>query len=250
MYLFQPFLIFRSGFWENGSGVNSSGDRVTLTFFSSSVVYNLIKRRLSQSPSSSAHPGVGIAFFYCQANQSEKQNARYILGSLLKQLIRQAHLATESRQRKVIKNYYDNHRNLRSHSLIDLDVFLSHLLFMVEVFDDVYIIVDGLDECTARDKLLQLLTVQSPSNMHVFASSRPEKDIEVMFKEYPQLKMDEAGLKLDISKHIDYRLAHDPALKMIKSNLKSEIKDKLLEKVGHMLVRNRVLRLTCWLGSY
>lgn len=117
----SPISNFHSGYWENNPYINSPSNTIIPTLFSSSIIYNLIKRRLSQLSSLSVHPRIGLAFFYCHANQSEKQNARYILGSLLKPLIHQAHLTQESRQRKVINTYYDNHRNALRNAVANIE---------------------------------------------------------------------------------------------------------------------------------
>lgn len=117
-------------------------------------------------------------------------------------------------------------------------MFLFVLLCLSRVFEDVYIVIDGLDECaTPRDNLLSLLlTLGSSPHMHIFISSRFESDINAALLKKPRLAMEKEFVKLDIAKHIDCRLDYDDRLKTMTPDLKNEVRVKLLEKSDGMLV--------------
>jgi hypothetical protein len=58
---------------------------------------------------------------------------------------------------------------------------------ILDKFLQVYIMIDALDECTDREKTLNWVnklisdTICKPSNLHVVVTSRPERDIDVIF---------------------------------------------------------------------
>lgn len=117
-----------------------------------------------------------------------------------------------------------------------LDYLMSYLIRISNVFDDVFLIVDGLDQCQGgnREAFLIMLEDLSNSDMHILACSRLEKDIGDAFSGKSHIEMDQEGVNHDIILYIDSRLNYERRLKKIRSELKHEIREKLLQKSAGM----------------
>lgn len=186
--------------------------------YSSSIINELSKEHYNDST-------VGIAFFYCDGNYPEKQDVQYILGSIARQLF------IPSRGSSA---HFKHLQTLRTRIPISLEVLLSTMEMISSSFNRVYIIVDGLDECANRKKLLHILSTLKTEKLNLFLTSRYEKDIEIAFRDKEKLAMDEKCIQTDIGKHIEWMLEQNPQLSHIKPQLKQDIKTKLMMKSNGM----------------
>ena len=103
----------------------------------------------------------------------------------------------------------------------------------------VFLIVDALDECTDRVKLLEQLhlLIKESSKFNIFVTSREEIDLETSLDHLPRLSLSENSE--DINLYIDHRLGDLIALKEIRirnPSLKSEIHDSISAKADGMYV--------------
>jgi ankyrin repeat domain-containing protein 50 len=113
-----------------------------------------------------------------------------------------------------------------------------------EQLDDIYIVVDALDECPTskgeRKELLELIRdiiALSPSKIHLLVTSRPEFDIKEMLSSSPTvspLSIQNTEIKADIKKYIAHQLATDLKLKGWSSDVKLLIEDHLTKKANGM----------------
>ncbi|KAK4178751.1 hypothetical protein QBC36DRAFT_324068 [Triangularia setosa] len=137
---------------------------------------NAIQRTLTLRHSNSA---VGVGYFYFTFNDASKQNTSSILRSLILQFINQLKsdnpaLGQLSRLRNV--NTYAN-------PTPSDPALLSVLRTLIRQFDNVYIILDGLDESPRKSYRGHLLdTIQeirdwSDSRLHLLVASRDEPGI-------------------------------------------------------------------------
>ena len=173
---------------------------------------------------------MGVAFFYCDGNYPEKQDARYIFGSLLRQFGTIAY-STHKTDMKHLEALYQ--RTGRGGSL-PLDVVLSMLMWMSRMFHRAYVVIDGLDECEIRKTLLSSLTRLAKDNLNILVTSRLEKDIEKSLVERPNMEMDNMHVQQDISAHIDWVLSTHENFEDIDDGLKNEIAQKLRERNNGM----------------
>src|ERR1700728_1695230 len=77
----------------------------------------------------------------------------------------------------------------------------SVLLTILETFDDIYIVLDALDECTERKDLLKWIkqmTSWKKNKLHLLTTSRPEEDIA---KNLRLLDPDHVDIKRDLVTH-------------------------------------------------
>lgn len=184
---------------------------------------------------------IGVAFFYCDANNSEKQEARYILGSLVKQLLPTPSLGEGSTLMEHLESLYE--RNGCGGSP-PLDTLLFTLEWISSTYERVYVIIDGLDECDKRKSIVKHLSKLVTNVVNLFVTSRPETDIEKAFEGRPNMTMDDEQLQQDITAHVKWTLDNDEDFADIAIQLKDEIAQKLQQKNAGMYFPGRQNILT------
>lgn len=119
--------------------------------------------------------------------------------------------------------------------ITSLHATLQHI---ISGFDKAYIIIDSLDECANREKLLAWIkmTIEKTDNLHLLVTSRPERDIESLLGWLAWNSMNVAAVAAnsDIKAYIDVKLD----LPKWKNNpgLQNLIRTTLLEKANGMYV--------------
>ncbi|KAJ7460256.1 ankyrin repeat-containing domain protein [Mycena latifolia] len=113
-----------------------------------------------------------IAFFYFDTNNSGQQTVTHLLCSLVTQLSVQT--PTPDTTLAALWASY-----ARGQQLPTISALISEALIPIlrEFTQPVYIVIDALDECSERDKLLKLITqiiYAHLSNVHLLLTSRPE----------------------------------------------------------------------------
>ena len=163
-----------------------------------------------------------MAFFYCNGNVPEKREARYILGSLIRQILSSCSLESENPQRRRLDKLYEVNQ-----SMMPIPDMLASIESLSNFYEETTIIVDGLDECSRPTDVASALS-QLSTNIKVLCTSRHETEIAEEFSDMSELSMNEAAIQADIGSYIDTRLANDSHLHKIKSNLKRHLKERLL----------------------
>jgi hypothetical protein len=113
------------------------------------------------------------------------------------------------------------------------------LLLILEAFDDVFVILDALDECAERKELLEWIkemTSWRKGKLHLLATSRPVEDIAKYLRSLDpgRVCMMEDLITDDIEKYIDTSLHRDDAFEHWGDEVKATIKSKLLVNAGGM----------------
>ncbi|EAQ90491.1 hypothetical protein CHGG_02426 [Chaetomium globosum CBS 148.51] len=143
---------------------------------SSTIIQHTLRHRRS-------NPAIGIAFFYFTFNDDAKQDTSAMLRALILQLAPQLQLHTTT----TTTNNKDAllprlHQNYRGGTPPD-PALLDTLHQLITRFDDVYIILDALDESPRhkhREDLLQALAEMRSwpgPELHLLVTSRDEQDI-------------------------------------------------------------------------
>jgi len=126
-------------------------------------------------------------------------------------------------------------KDSRQYSATDL---LQSLVLLLEraaaVYEAVYLIVDGLDECGDRRPLINSLLSLTTRKINLLITSRPEQDIEKAFHGKPFVRMDINGIREDIVKHVNWKLNKDDSFPNFGEGLKCEIQARLTEKHAGM----------------
>jgi len=113
----------------------------------------------------------GFAFFYCNGNsQHLTSDSEVVFSSLLKQLVTQ-YFSKGSKQSVI-----DAIRTRFADGVTFSRAFvLSSLNWISEYFSDIYVVIDGVDECSDREAFCESLgSWVKISKLQVLVASRPE----------------------------------------------------------------------------
>ncbi|KIJ29761.1 hypothetical protein M422DRAFT_188004 [Sphaerobolus stellatus SS14] len=106
--------------------------------------------------------------------------------------------------------------------------------------EHIYIVLDALDECSDRIKLLGWLknvTETRGKNLHLLMTSREERDIDQSLRSIPEVVgrcLNDEPSNDDISSYIDWFLSVHYDLRDINESMQNEVKRRLLEKSSGM----------------
>ena len=140
---------------------------------------------------------------------------------------------------KVLVNLYAHCGNgHKEPTLGDLQNTLQRIL---GGFSSAFIILDALDECLEREKLLNwiqtfILGKDKNIGLHIIVTSRPEQEIEDKFKFYHYLDLIEESENHDLVAYLDYQLQNDSDLQKWNSDTQAQIKLTLEKQANGMYV--------------
>jgi hypothetical protein len=170
-----------------------------------------------------------LAYFYFDFNTTAKQDISHCLSSIIAQLCGQT-----SSIRVDIRHFYER-CNYGKHRAALGD--LKNMLFkVIEDMNDVFIVLDALDESPkngGREQLLATISdimVHSCPSLHMLVTSRRESDIEealLPMLTSPALSVQGSGLDLDMKLYISWQLATDPQLRKWSRDVNTEIESCL-----------------------
>ena len=152
-----------------------------------------------------SEPRIGIAFFYFTFNDELKRDESAMLRALLLQLSTQLQDGHAD-----LVRLYDSYKTGTTPSR----VLIEYLRRLVERFQDVFIMLDALDE-SPRDGLrehvldaLETMRKWGLQGLHLFVTSRDERDIHESFdpSTNQQVAMQNPGIDKDIADFISGRL--------------------------------------------
>jgi Cdc6-like AAA superfamily ATPase len=161
------------------------------TMISSIVVDHLFKKFGND-------PGTGIAFLYCNFWQQKEQRLIDLFFSLLKQFFQRQPLLPECVTRL--------HREWAYSESFDL---VSDALYQVVAsFSRAFIVIDGLDECSATDGVLsrfmkELFSLQANTGCRIFATSRPILGIPEEFQRQGSSILKIRASEEDMQRYLD-----------------------------------------------
>ena len=140
---------------------------------------------------------------------------------------------------KVLVNLYARCGN--GHQEPTLDDLQNTLERILDGFSSTFIILDALDECAEREKLLnwiQTFMLEKGINLglHLMVTSRPEQEIEDKFKSYHYLDLVEESENHDLVTYLDYQLQNDSDLQKWNFDTQQQIKLTLMKKADGMYV--------------
>ena len=183
-----------------------------------------------------------LAFFYCDFRENEKRDLRGLLSSLLVQLCHQSDSYCH-----ILSSFRSEHANGSQHP--SDDELMQCLKDILEVPNQapVYLIVDGLDECSnasdmpsPREKVLTLfkrLVGFNLPNLRLCVTSRPEIDIKVTLEPLTFCSVslhDESEQREDIDNYIRSVVNTDPKMERWKATDKELVIDVLIKKSDGM----------------
>ena len=171
--------------------------------------------------------GVGVAYLYCELTSNEEQPHVALIASLLKQLSQQRpYLPINVRQ------LYERHRRCNSHpSPEDL---IRELDVVIQLFDEVIIVIDAIDECarkSAASLLRSLAALQVTRGIKLLVSSQ---NSEALAGILPHTKLEIRAQEVDICKYLQ---VHLPEFVSRDSDLQERIKTAITSAADGMYVQ-------------
>lgn len=160
-----------------------------------------------------------------------------MIATFIKQLSRRKeHLPNELE--KIFDIY---HKDFRKPGFPELE---QLFLAVVKGFSQVFVVLDGLDECNLKQRKELLPFIQKAVTrsgiVKLFVTSRKEADIERAFADVTTIQIEATKVDEDIKSYVgselDRRLG-DGSLKIKDPGLKKEILDALLSKAEGMYVK-------------
>ena len=196
-------------------------------FIRSSIINHLSK----------SQPSLATAYFFFDGRDSQKKLQLH--DKLIPSLIWQFSLKCGNGVPKVLADLYSYcGRGYQQPSLDDL-----HNVFQVILggFDSAYIILDALDECSERDKVLDwvqtvILHKNENCRLHLITTSRPEKEINDKLNSYPCVDLAEASENHNIVAYLNYQLWNDSEWQKWNQGIQDEIKSTLIKQADGMYV--------------
>ena len=185
---------------------------------------------------------MSLAFFYFDFREDEKRDLRGLLSSVLVQLCHQSNSYCQ-----ILSRFYSEHANGSQHP--GDDELMQCLKDILEVSGQapVYLIVDGVDECSKtsdlpspREKVLMLLenlVDLQLLNLRICVTSRPEIDIKVALEPltFRSISLhDESEQRKDIDSYIRSVINMDLKMRRWKAADKELVIDVLIKKSDGM----------------
>ncbi|KAF8512683.1 hypothetical protein JB92DRAFT_264456 [Gautieria morchelliformis] len=195
------------------------------------ILCSTIIREISDH--SKSDPSIAVAFFYFDFRGKDIEPPS-LLRALIKQLYLQSARAPAKTSDYLMKLFSDKENGQGSLSPEELK---STLKSIISTFENVYIILDALDECPDRHRFLGLIKEIHGWNfdtLHLLATSRDEKDIEKTLRDLVshQVSMDEGLVDSDIRAYVSNRLKDDNKLSKYSAEKKETIENTLTWNVS------------------
>ena len=183
-----------------------------------------------------------LAYFYFDFKDTEKQDSRALLSSLLIQLADHSDIFFD-----VLFSLYSAHKDGSERPTDNSLAACLKAMLKLTGQTPIYLVIDALDECpndtgipSSRERVLELvreLVELRLPNLRLCITSRPEFDIHTMLKPLASQQMslhDERGQKQDIIDYITSVLHSDKKMKKWRDDDKNMVVEKLSEKADGM----------------
>ncbi|KAI0420326.1 ankyrin repeat-containing domain protein [Xylaria grammica] len=205
------------------------------SIISSSVVKHLQERYTSD-------PEYAFAYFFFSFSDRERQKVDIMLSSLIRQL----YVCRPDTPQSIKELGAYKQKGERP----DTKTLENALMATTSGFSSVSLVIDALDECPTvheeRSKLLSTLSRVSaklPDNIHIFLTSRAERDIRVaidairsppsLSRTAIDLTVDQEGVNHDIGLYVDSRLGSSNYSSW-PDDVKTKVKDELIRRADGM----------------
>ena len=180
---------------------------------------------------------LATAYFFFDGRDSQKDLQLH--DKLIRSLIWQFCLKLQNAMPEVLVNLYTRCGN--GYQMPSTSSLQDTLQKILDAFSSVYIVLDALDECTEREKVLnwaKSFISQKNKNLglHLIITSWPEKEIDDKFKGYPYVNLVEESGGCDIVAYLDHQLDQDSDLQEWDLETQEKIKSTLMKQADGMYV--------------
>jgi hypothetical protein len=191
---------------------------------SSSVIEDLSGQFRSNTP-------LAVAFYYFDFNDNGKRDVNSLARALLAQLLTQC----PSNARCID----ELHSQIQYGQKRDIDFLLGVLREFVQSFEQTYIVIDALDECSECEELMKFIEVVhgwESAQLHIFATSRQLPEIEETIRERATdcICLQESNIMQDITMFVQQRLDSDRKFQKWPLDVRAEIQGALIKGASGM----------------
>lgn len=147
---------------------------------------------------------VGLVFHYCRFSSAMSLSSTRLIGSLVVQLLRQAHFPDDVMAS--IETLYTKHQ--RKSTTADFQEVKTLFLQLALYFESVFLIIDGLDEMTDRWDILDLLESLSSTDavFKVLVASRGEMDLNNAFSYFCRVTISAQDTADDLRRYVSHQV--------------------------------------------
>lgn len=182
----------------------------------------------------SQKPTTGAAFFFCDYRNEESLKPAGVLGALASQLARQKDDAFD-----LLQSYYDDLHPVNSlPRKADSDDLRALVGKMSEQFDQVIMVVDGVDECgDSMDEVAETLSdlANSTNLISMAIFSRHDAAIASQIGDFKRISIEARSGDIDLYVRAELEsLVRRSRLRVTNEILKDEIREALVEKAHGM----------------
>jgi hypothetical protein len=172
-----------------------------------------------------------VAYYYFDFADIATQKSEGLIRSLITQLS-----AKSNGLSPAVSALYSNHSNGEQQP--SRSSLISCLKQLLEDTNEAFILVDALDECTDRNKLLDLIEQihEWDDSLHLLAISRKETDIYDALSPMVSISacIQNEDIKEDIRLYVREEIKTDRALKKRSLEVRKHIEDTLIEQAHGM----------------
>ena len=192
--------------------------KLTNHLFSSSIVQKL-KFEANGLPRS------GIAYFFFDGRDSQNALQRHenLIRSLISQFFHQCG--------GIPKELADLYKHCGDHQQPSVNQLQNTLRAILTGFSHAQIVIDALDECTDREKTLiwvNKLVSDTNLKLHMMITSRPEQDIDKVFRMFNSIDVGKATANQDIVKYLELHM--ESKFKEYNEIVRKKIESRLRER--------------------
>ena len=173
---------------------------------------------------------IGIASVYCNYRSQESQTTTDLVAAILKQLVQERPLFGEP-----VTALHKQHADRRTRP--SLGELLAALNSVSSCYSKVYIILDGLDECsdsdgTCSELLAKLRSLQTKTDISLMATSRFMPKVIQFFEGFPMLEIQ--ATNADVKQFVAGQMNRLPHCVQRNIDLQVEIQDRIVQAVDGM----------------
>jgi AAA domain len=173
---------------------------------------------------------IGIASVYCNYKARESQTTTDLVAAILKQLVQERPLFGGP-----VAALYEQHADRRTRP--SLDELLTALNSVSNCYSKVYIVLDGLDECsdsdgTRSELLAKLRSLQIKTDISLMATSRFAPKVVQFFEGFSMLEI--RASDADVKQFVAGQMNRLPHCVQRNIDLQVEIQDRIVQAVDGM----------------
>lgn len=180
-----------------------------------------------------------FAYFYCDRNQSDRQDPTLILSSFVRQLSTSKN--NDTIPYSIGRMYHQKEQTAFASGKLKMEESQSALAGLFQLYPQTTLVVDALDECDKKTRLhfidvLDRLIAASTKPVKILISSRRDRDIKHRFEGGPNLDIKAIDNQDDIAMFVNHEITTNKNYweVEISSELSNLIRNTLVEGSGGM----------------